>query len=160
MDVKRTVGTLLNAKIHYQDNLYYLHTLMKSLESGMKLSIDAEYFAEKIVEDLLFIDTSLMRMFTALKDNPVLVRRIAYLRALRRTVNASVTLLNKVGTSALPFAAALSEYRTKLSRTERKQQQVRAEIDAILDDSPAHNQHEELVSEQEFSGLLSDDDAP
>lgn len=159
MDVKRTVGTLLNAKIHYQDNLYYLHALMKTLESGMKLHIDGEYFTEKIVEDLLFIDTSLLRVFTALKDNPVLVRRIAYLRALRRTVNASVTLLHKIGTSALPFAAALSAYRTKLSRTERKQQQIRDEIDAILDDSPAHNQHEELVSEQEFSGLLSEDDA-
>ena len=38
----------------------------------MKLDIDGEYFTEKIVEDLLFIDASLMQVFSSLKDNAVL----------------------------------------------------------------------------------------
>ena len=125
----------------------------------MKLNIDGEYFTKKIVEDLSFIDARLMQMFNSLKDNPMLVRRIAYLRALRRTVSASIALLEQIATNVLPFAATLTEYRARLSSTERGQQQVRDEIDAILDDSSAHSQHEELVSEQEFNGLLSDGDA-
>lgn len=125
----------------------------------MKLDIDGEYFTEKIVEDLLFIDASLMQVFSSLKDNPVLVGRLGYLRALRRTVNAFVALLDNVGANALPFAAALTVYREKISSTARGQQKVRAEIDAILDSPAAQNQHEELVSEQEFNGLLSDDGA-
>lgn len=149
----------MSAKIHYQDNLYYLHSLIKTLESGMKLDIDGEYFTEKIVEDLLFIDASLMQVFSSLKDNAVLVGRLGYLRALRRTVNAFIALLESIAAKALPFASSLTVYQEKIASTARGQQRARAEIDAILDNPAEQNQHEELVSEQEFNGLLSDDGA-
>ena len=59
----------MSVKVHYEDNLFFLHSILRTLESGLRLDIDPEYFKDKILEDIFFIDASLMRTFSALKEN-------------------------------------------------------------------------------------------
>jgi hypothetical protein len=146
------------SKVHYEDNLFFLHSILRTIESGLRLDIDPEYFRDKILEDIFFIDAALMRTFSSLKDNQFLINRVSYVRSLRRTVVAFSDFLDRVTTGDMPFSAALEAYREKLLSTSTMYHRTRKEIDTLLDQLEPDDEAQDVVSSEEYGFLLASTD--
>ncbi len=145
----------MGAKVHYEDNLFFLHSILRTIESGLRLDIDPEYFKDKILEDVFFIDATLMRTFSSLKDNAFLINRASYLRSLRRTLRAFIDFLASVNAGKLEAAAILEAYRDRLESSMETHQRTIREIDAILDSLEPDDEASKVISMEEYGFLLS-----
>ena len=94
-------------KIHYDDNIFFMTALIRTLDDAVKLSVDAEYFADKILEDTLFIDNSIQKLYGSLKENSHLIRRDSYLHSIMKLKKSYGRLLENLlstsGNSAAPY---------------------------------------------------------
>ncbi|MFA7567416.1 MAG: hypothetical protein WCY01_10350 [Alkalispirochaeta sp.] len=149
----------MSSKVHYEDNLFFLHSILRTIESGLRLDIDSEYFKDKVLEDIFFIDSSLMRTFSTLKDNAYLINRSAYLRSLRRTVRAFVDFLIPVTSGRLGAPDIVDAYQDRLRSTLSAHQKVIHEIDTILDHLEPDDEATDVMSLEEYDFLLSPTDS-
>lgn len=146
------------SKVHYEDDLFFLHSILRTVEAGLRLDVDHEFFQDKILEDIFFIDATLMRLFSSLKENPYLINRITYLRSLRRTIVAFSDFLGQFVRGDLGFHAAADAYTERLTAAVHSHENVRREIDLILDQEDADDETAALVSSEEYGFLLASDD--
>ncbi len=146
------------SKVHYEDNLFFLHSILRTVESGLRLDVDQEFFQDKILEDIFFIDATLMRLFSSLKENPYLINRVTYLRSLRRTIVAFSDFLNQFVRGDLGFRAAAGAYSERLTAAIHSHEKVRGEIDLILDQEDSDEETAAVVSSEEYGFLLASDE--
>lgn len=149
----------MSVKVHYEDNLFFLHSILRTLESGLRLDIDPEYFKDKVLEDIFFIDATLMRTFSALKENGFLIHRASYLRSLRRTVRAFTDFLVTLTAGELGITGVVEAYHDRLGSTLSAHQRVIREIDAMLDHLEPDDEATDVVSSQEYDFLLAGDNS-
>jgi hypothetical protein len=147
----------MGSKVHYEDDLFFLHSILRTVEAGLRLDIDAELFRDKVLEDVFFIDATLMRIFSSLKDNPYLISRANYLRSLRRTVVAFSSFVEQFARGDLGYGEAVAAYHDRLETALRAHRQVRKEIDQILDEEDVSEETASLISTEEYSFLLAED---
>jgi hypothetical protein len=148
----------MSVKVHYEDNLFFLHSILRTLEAGLRIDIDAEYFKDKVLEDVFFIDSTLLRTFSSLKENGFLINRVSYLRSLRRTVRGFTDFLSRVTSGTLGGREIVDAYHARLTATLDEHQRVLREIDAILDQLEPDDEAEDVVSSREYDFLLSGSD--
>lgn len=146
------------SKVHYEDDLFFLHSVLRTVEAGLRLDVDQEFFHDKILEDIFFIDATLMRLFSSLKDNPHLINRVTYLRSLRRTIVAFSDFLSQFVRGDLGFQAAADAYNERLTAAAYSHQNVRREIDLILDQEDSDEETAAVVSSEEYGFLLASDE--
>ncbi len=140
-------------KTNYEDNFFFFSTLIRDLAIGIKLDIDADMFRDKIIEDILFIDNGLMRMYTDLHDNKRLIRRMNYLRALLRTEHIFTDFLDTALDTSIPFSEYLEPYKSKLAVAKREHANISREIIQSLQ-STEPGDDEDQVSQEEIEHLL------
>lgn len=145
------------AKIHYEDNLFFLHSLLRTLDAGLRLDIDEELFGDKILEDIFFIHSAVSKVASSLRSHEHLIKRTSYLRSLRRTIAAYAAFLERVlgGTTGTESIVETSEERIRSTLAEH-QKNLR-EIDALLDEIDPDRETDSVVSTEEFSFLLAED---
>jgi len=88
--------------IHYQDDLFSLSVLVRSLDLILSTETDPDYFAERVDGDIGFLDRSLMVFSSLLEQNTLLVERAEYLKLLERTVKAFIGVLDRLAGSGYP----------------------------------------------------------
>lgn len=149
-------------KIHYDDDLFFVHSMVRLLAEGVQLDIDSELFHDKIVEDIYFVDHTLQHLYRSLRDNEYLINRVGYVRTLRRTVVAFHDFLNGLLQRTNAFARSMEPYSEKLSATREDHERIRVEIDALLDRLEPDEESSDIVSSEEFGFLLAphEDDEP
>lgn len=140
-------------KTNYEDNFFFFSTLIRDLSVGIKLDIDAEIFRDKIIEDVLFIDNGLMRLYGELQENKRLIRRMDYLRALLRTEHVFIDFLESAMDHGTAFAEQLEPYKNKLVAAKREHGNISHEIVQTLQ-STEPGDDEDQVSQEEISHLL------
>ena len=145
----------MGVKVHYEDNLFFLHSILRTLESGLRLDIDPEYFRDKILEDIFFIDATLMRTFSSLKDNSYLINRAAYLRSLRRTVRAFAEFIGRLIGGDLGVSSLVESYRDRLTSTLNAHHKAIRDIDGMLDRLEPDEEASNVISSEEYGFLLS-----
>lgn len=74
----------MTEKIHYDDNIFFLTVMIRSLYDALRLNIDAEYFAEKIIEDSMFINTSIQKIYKTITENSSLINAPSYLHSVMK----------------------------------------------------------------------------
>lgn len=148
----------MSSKVHYEDNLFFLHSILRTVESGLRLDVDTDYFRDKIIEDVFFIDGALMRMFSSLKENPYLINRSSYLRSLRRTVVAFSDFIEQFVRGDFGFRDTVAAYSDRLTTAQRAHLDVRREIDQILDQEEVDDETTSVISSQEYGFLLASDE--
>jgi hypothetical protein len=150
----------LPAKIHYEDNLFFLHSILRTIESGLRLDIDPELFRDKILEDVLFVDLMILRIYASLRENDYLIQRTAYLRSLRRTVTAFMTFLDHILSTPAIFEGSLERFREKLESAHKEHDLVHREIETLLERSEPNEETETIVSSEEYGFLLARETQP
>jgi len=103
--------------IHYEEDLFYLTLLMKTLREGLQLPVDHEYFREKFLSDLWFVGDTLTKLFVTLKENTSLIRRSEYLYNLVKAEDAYIELLSvTLAPGPGELREALADYRNDFLR--------------------------------------------
>ncbi|TVR67608.1 MAG: hypothetical protein EA427_13180 [Spirochaetaceae bacterium] len=143
------------AKIHYEDNLFFLHSILRTVESGLRLDIDPGLFRDKILEDVLFVDVMILRLYASLRENDYLIRRTAYLRSLRRTTSSYLTFLDGLLGNPSLLESTLGRFQEKLESARQEHESVRREIDALLDRIEPDEETQSIVSSEEYGFLLA-----
>ncbi len=146
----------MSAKVHYEDNLFFVQSILRTIEAGLRLDIDPEFFYDKILEDIFFVDATISRAFSELKDSTFVINRIAHLRSVRRTSSAYSVFLDRLQSETTGFSRAYSTYHEKFAATLDDHLQLRRQIDSLLDELDPEDEQTELVSSQEYGFLLAE----
>ncbi|MEW5817820.1 MAG: hypothetical protein AB1798_20810 [Spirochaetota bacterium] len=143
--------------ICYKSNLTFLSENIKMLKNGLTMNLATEYFLDKVIEDLFFIDSALRQMLQVLKDNVYLSDRAEYLESLQQTEHLFIELLKNITDMQLPFSEYLEALFPKLRAFCSQHRENVVEIRSLTPSgadpkyTPAEN---EVVSPEEFRFLL------
>ena len=146
-------------KVHYEDNLFLLMQLARTLEAGMRLDVDPEFFRDKIIEDLIFLSDTLAQMFESLKDKTHLIHRREHLRSLLGAEQKLLDILTGAHEGSLAFAEHLEHYRDRLRSLKAQHNELRSRTRALLEMPVATEEIRDQVSEEEFRFLLRDEES-
>jgi len=143
-------------KIHFADNLYFPTKLIQTLDEGRRLEIDAEIFADRFAEEILFIDESLNKIFTTLKENVHLIGRTESLRSLLKTKTIFSAFLTRLLREKNPLLVDLGPFTGKFEEIAVEQHREIGEIQQIFSAGSAETV-QEVVSTEEISFLLREE---
>lgn len=146
-------------KINYEDDIFLLQMIIKTLNAAIRLEVDVELFRDRLVEDIHFIHATVQKLYRTLHENPHLIRRDEYLRAIMQTKVSFIEVLHACLDTDTPQYVHLAAYagRVHSHRSEHLQdvEDIRALLQRGDDDE---SRHEDVVSPQEFLSLLQRDE--
>lgn len=146
------------AHTNYDDDIFFVQTIVKSLRTGLTLELDTSLFKDKVVEDILFVDKTLQRILQSLDANHYLIRRSEYLRDLLRAKRAFADFLNDVTGERLPFASHLASERESLQAAREQHIRDIADLQTAMDRADESPEAEDVVGQDEFRFLLQPDE--
>ena len=147
-------------KIYYDDNIFYLNEILKTLDDGLHLDIDADLFLDKIVEDILFVDSALSRLYRDLAENELLIKRANHLKRLIRGKTLLADLLDSILQESVAVGAKLHPFFPKFRTLCQEQRDDIIEIRERLTSSVStKSAPTDVVSQQEYHYLLLDEQA-
>ncbi len=145
------------ARVNYEDNIFYLSTIIKTLSTGVSLDIDSNIFREKVIEDIAFVHSSITRLHNSLRDNAYLIRRTEYMRDLSRAVQLFISLLEKLQDHDTPFHEAIAETESTFHRYHNEQLGMQRELTRVLSSAPSRtDEQEDIISQDEYRFLFED----
>ncbi len=146
-------------KINYEDDIFLLQTMIKTLKAAIQLEVDAELFRDRMVEDIHFIHTTVQKLYRTLQENPHLMRRDEYLRAILQTKISFVEVLHACLNAETPQYVHLAAYAGRVHSHRSEHLQDVEDIRLLLQrGSDEDVRHEDVVSPEEFLSLLQRDE--
>ena len=149
-------------KINYENNIFYLQTLLKTTKTGLTLEIDADYFREKLAADIFFLASALSATYASLKANTHLIKKKSYLRSLLRTKRDFAELAQNILERKLPLASSLTAEFSRLKICRAEQTRDIEEIKAHIEKRGQTDTtvESEVISSEEFRFLLTPTEEP
>jgi hypothetical protein len=142
--------------IHYQDDLFSLSVLVKSLDLILSTETDPDYFAERVAADIDFLDRNLRSFGSLLEQNTLLIERAEYLKLLERTVKSFIGVIDRLSGSGYPRAQAFAGDGTRLGAAGGGQRALLGRLGELLRSSLSGDTETDLVSQDELSELLKE----
>ena len=143
-------------RLYYDDDLFYLNEIIAVLDDAVRLDIDSNLFLDKFVEDVMFVETILGRLYLSLMENDLLIRRAEYFRLIMRSQHIFAELLGNIMNSESGLAKNLYPFFAKFRELITEQRVHINEIRTLLSSQTSEAQHEDMVSQEEFRILLED----
>jgi hypothetical protein len=147
----------MTKKINYEDDIFALSLLLRSVSDIVKLDVDAEYFAERVDADIRFIDSAMRRVFQSLSSGPFFLKRQEYLKDLLKLKTSFADLLDAITEKRVTFAEFLSQPLARYREMRGVNLREISDIRLSLSDSTGVEE-ENMVSENEYKILLSPTD--
>jgi hypothetical protein len=148
----------MKSKIHYEEDLFFLNLQMKWLREGLQLTIDPDYFQDKILADLRFLDATLDKILSTLKENPNLIRRAEYLYHLVKVEGSFLELMSLVMNASGEIQEALAPYRTEFVQRRESHEADVEEIRTLLRLVSQEDEREDVITNDELSLLTRRDE--
>ena len=145
-------------RVHYEDDIFHIVSMIKTISSGVELDIDSDVFGDKVLEDIAFLDRVIASLADSLKENAHLIRRTEYLRSLLRAEKLFVSFLDTLIAGHTAFTIALADQKPRFIQMRDARLADSDELRTIIENRPAEPHTPELVSDEEFSFLLRNDD--
>ena len=141
--------------INYEEDIFFLTLMLKSLKDGLKLDIDANFFTLKVKDDIQFIHKLIYIIYKSLSENTYMLKRLEYLKSLQRLMQQFTELLSGIVSRKLLFAPALessiADFKAIIPRYENDIRTIKHELVDLSGDSTGDVN---IVSEEEFKFLL------
>ena len=142
-------------KIHYRDDLFLLSTMVKTLETCFAVESDPEYYRDKVVGDVFFIDATLRSLAEILSQNSHLVARAEYLKLLERVSSDFRRTLEGLQSGESPATDDYAAIAPQISSLISGQRSISQNLRALLEESVGvYSVDTELVSGDEIEKLL------
>ena len=148
----------MKSKIHYEEDLFFLNLQMKWLREGLRLTIDPDYFQDKVLADLRFVDATLDRVLSTLKENPNLIRRAEYLYNLVKVQGSFLELMNDVLEGSGEIREALAPYRNEFIQRRESHDADIHEIRTLLKLVGQEDDREDVITTDELALLTRPDE--
>lgn len=149
----------MTRRINYEDNIFYLKLLLKQLQSVVKLNIDGALYADKIVADIDFLDKTVGGIFTSLEGNVLLLDRLERLKDLEGFEQRFVQFLDEVLAGETGLLADLAGHIPAFQQMkEQRLEDTRTIREIISGSHSVEAEADQIVSEEEFKFLLSQDE--
>ena len=149
----------MSEKVHYEDNLFYLLTEITNIQNGLKLSIDSEFFAGRMISQIFAIDAVLNRHYDLLKENPYLIRRNDFMFSIQKLKTRLSKLIETVEEKRAFFsdkdAERFPELKRKMAAHLSDVQKIRKEISEKLENS---SEDSSSLSSSEYEILMQSSD--
>jgi hypothetical protein len=149
----------MTQKIHYDDSIFFLADMIKTLKNGLALDIHGDFFIDRIISEIEFIHGLLHTIAGLLKGNTQILGREASLRYLSKTIRTFVSLLASIRDGKLASSVDLSPLFTGFDSMIRSYDPVLEDIQSILTEAEESEGNTELVSQEEFKFLLMGEDS-
>jgi hypothetical protein len=143
--------------IHYQDDLYYLNVLIKALHSGLSAELDPEFFQGRLAEDINFIGEAIIHFDELLAGNALLIDRAELLKSMERTARSFLSVIDRLSRHKYSRPDIVEDPSGRLLFLADRMKAIIAGLNSTLDSALAAQTGAELVSEDELSGLLTDE---
>lgn len=145
-------------RVNYDDNLFFVMTLTRALKSGLQLEIDPDYFRDKVVEDIFFIDRTLEQIYEALRTNTYLINRRDHLRELMRAKRNFADTLDAILESQMTFSEHLEPFRAKIAGAREQHVRDISDIQKSMESREAETDQQTIVSQDEYRFLFQSDE--
>ncbi|MCF7927907.1 MAG: hypothetical protein K9L68_02720 [Spirochaetales bacterium] len=136
-------------KVHYEEDIFFVRLLLRTLSQSNRIDFDKDLFSGKILEDLLFLHNTTERLYHTLMETPRLVRRSDYLRLLLGGMRELHSLLENENMQAT-VSEDLKDTRLRLAENIQ-------ELERYMHEHEPSETESGLISEEEIRGLLDFD---
>lgn len=143
----------MKEKVNYEDDLFYVSTMIKSIKKSLALNISLAFFAERQNEDLIFIHHSIQNIYRELSDNNFLINRNSYLHNLLK-VKMHFTALLDIYLSPEHQERHNNELHSQLRSIKEKQESDQRDIRHILC-AQEETVESDLISMEELNFLMA-----
>jgi hypothetical protein len=147
----------VSSQVHYDADIFFASQIVRQIRRGCSISIDADFFLDKMIEDILFCDDILKTLLTRLNANDLLVNREQYLRDLYLAKRDLVMTLDDINGGNLEFASSMKQYSSRFTQIIRSQKEDMMAIDDTLNSDLRQEEEKAMVSQEEFSILMDND---
>ena len=141
--------------IHYEEDIFLLKEMLRTLKRGCSISIDSSIFLEYTVNQLLFISKALKELYSSISEVNY-IKSPEQIRNLLRVSSSFRGLLDDLTYDRLKFSEFTRGYITDFKSIEQEHIKASAEIKELLISLNETDEQEDLVSEEEFMFLFKD----
>jgi hypothetical protein len=141
--------------IHYDDDIFYLSLMVKTIGDSFRLKVDPIWFSDRILEEILFVDTTIQKIYSLLRDNRNLIKRLDYLHSLLRLKRNFSLILNeflKLDPEERPEAKSFAP---QIQRSLDIHENDIMQIKTILRDNGEPGMQEDAISNDELHYLMA-----
>lgn len=139
--------------IAFQDNIYVLLRQIDILCDGLKLDIDERLFSAKVLNDLIFFDRAITRLFEQIYPQQALQNFIEVLQGLHFCISRYLDLINMLTSEHVHCKISIEE--REISNTCEKHKEMLKKIEEIIEHNDPSELENDLVSQDELACLLN-----
>jgi hypothetical protein len=146
----------MNRQINFEDTIFILNTRIRMIRDMLILDANPDFFLDKTLSDLDFIDAALGSLLRELVENTRLIDRNGQLRNLHETERQFLGVLRDLANGSGAMSAAVYPmFQGKLARIRERSLEGQKTIEQNFSDDKAPSS-EPVVSSDELSELLRD----
>lgn len=141
--------------IVFQDNLYHLSRSIDTAYEGLLLELAPEFFLDKTIDDILFFDVAIQKLYRQVQTAPHLSGYVDILHALHSCQDRYIRLLDALLQGKASMRDKFTQLLPKLQGIRNAHASVRSELAACIQKSDKTNDSRDIVSRNELSELLN-----
>lgn len=141
--------------IVFQDNLYQLCRSIDVVYEGLLLDLCPDYFFDKTVDDMLFFDASIQKMYRQIQDNSQVSEYVTILHSLFSCQERFLRLLDTILKGESSMSEHFTGFLAKLQNIRNMQGIIRTEIQSSIQKISKSPDSRDIVSSNELSELLN-----
>ncbi len=143
--------------IHYEENLFLLNDMLRTLRKGCSINIDSSIFLEYVVNQVLFINKALKDLYTSITEASML-KQPENLKEMIRVTGFFTDLIDELTTGKLPFSEHIMTYKNDFMTISADYRKASSSLEESLAELQESGENEELVSQEEFMYLFNSEE--
>jgi|WetSurMetagenome_2_1015567.scaffolds.fasta_scaffold758845_1 hypothetical protein len=144
----------MTRKINYEDDIFTLSLQVRCLQDTLKLDIDPEFFKERLLGDISWIEATIAALYRSLRESSLFVKRQEHLKELQKLKRAFAEALTAVLEKRSPFAEHVPEKLEQLRGVRDAQIRDVEDIRGLIAGTGAPEE-EHIVSPEELKFLMT-----
>lgn len=141
--------------IVFQDNLYQLTRTADLLKEGLMLDLSSDYFFDKTIDDLLFLDASIQKIARHILANPRISGHVTILHMLRSCQERYIDVLALIITRKSAMEENFLPLFPKIQSIKNNHLTLAKEISTTIQKGDRNLDSRDVVSQNELSELLN-----
>jgi hypothetical protein len=147
----------MTRRINYEDDIFSLALQVRCLQDTLKLEVDPEFFKERLLGDIAWLDLTIGRLYASLRESSLYVKRQEHLKELQKLTRAFQAALDALVEKRTPFSDHVPEKLEALRAIRDSHMRDIEEIKALIAGRGAPEE-EHMVSAEELKFLMTAED--